>query len=1256
MTMGRFKPLLDREFLKGVLHYEFVDYSNDGHDDILKQRLANWAARELKRETQAEASFVGRFFVETWGYVEDGKGTAAFNLHPKFPISGAGQTGSRGEADLGVGIFGAGRPEIPQLVCEFKDMKSGLDKPQNRKGNNRSPVMQARDYLWNARRNLRGNEPVQPRFALVTDMDEFRLYRWDSFPDRYLRFRINPNSQADFLRDSMGGGSLLGDDEASKFDRFLFWRLMRPDMLLSDAGRPQLERLIARQGKVEKKLEGDFYQEYRAYRETLINAILPHRPAHLTKGGAVRQAQKLLDRLIFLLFAEDMGARVGFPVSAIQDELGRQSQDQFLEAEGDEVWNRLKRIFETMNKGGRLGSANIHEFNGGLFADDADINGLKLPNRLFVRFGQAQNEAKTAEHKATLYYLASTYNYAREGDARNSIGLYTLGHIFEQSIVELEKLEADAEGRASLTDITKRKRDGVYYTPEWVVQRIVDEVFDPLFATWKSQSGWPEAGEPSTKSAGAYWQRLTRMKVIDPACGSGAFLIVALRHLEREFAAAADAAVRAGALDRRPDEAAITDMILANNLFGVDINPSSVEITKLSLWLHTARPNRPLSGLDEHIRCGNSLVDKRFYNKRRLDDPEERDRINTFEWEGEFAPDSFDAVIGNPPYVKLQNFRKVHADMADWLIRGSSGEAPYKSTGTGNFDLYLPFIEKGLALLGDGGRMGYIAPNLWPSLEYGEGLRGVVHAGEHLEKWLDFRSFQVFEEATVYTAIQIFSKEPSGNIRLAFAPDGDISRADWNDDDHAIAHEALPARKPWLLAPRPVRSMIERLGRDGSRLDQPENTSGIIVGIQTSADHIYHLKRKGRDSFAHRVREGKGWREIAVRIEDSIMKPLVSGAEAKRFIEPATDTYLLFPYTVENGRARLFTPGEMQKQFPKAWAYLKSFEAELRKRDSGKNDTDEKWFGYVYPKNLDKQEVPKLLVPRLVANLGCFADDRGRYYCDNVDVGGVVPARKEDVWWLAGILNAPTTNTIFSWLSKPFRGDYKSANKQFIAPLPIPRADRAGKAALSALAKGMQERRTRRVELRADLDERLRSTASTIWPLERIAAGVRAISEIEQAAPASLPPAQRKGWVDEQRRADEESALARIDGMIHPDSQAEAVAEAERGKLSFRIDEQEVARTFLDAEELPLVEAQWRALAVDFAPSGSGDAARLIGKLRKVVTSAQPALREQIIAIGEELAGLSEVIHDDERDLHDVTCHLFGLSAEERRLVEQGRP
>jgi Eco57I restriction-modification methylase len=1244
MAADRFKPLLDRSFLRGELEYEFQDYLSDGQDAPLLERLNNWLKRDLKKETQAEGSFIQRFFVETWGYKADGAGAQTFNLHPQFPIAGTGQTGGKGKADLGIGQFGDGLPEIPQIVCEFKDIHSGLDDKQNRKGNNRSPVQQAQDYLWGARRGVALNAPIQPRFAIVTDMNEFRLYWSENMPERYVRFKIDGGDLFDQV-------SLLGDNEDAQFDRFLFWRLFQPSMLLSDAGRTRFERLVERQGKIESKLEDEFYSDYRRYREVLINNILLQRPDGMTKSGAVRLGQKLLDRMIFVMFAEDMGGRVGFPSNALQDELIRQSGDRFLEPEGDEVWRRLKQIFRIMNKGGQLGAAEIHQFNGGLFADDDAVEALNLPNRIFVRFGQAQNDAKIAEHKDTLLYLAATYNFAKEGDAKNSIGLYTLGHIFEQSIVELEKLEADADDRLSLTDVTKRKRDGVYYTPEWAVRRIIEETIDPLFAKWKADAGWAEEGDPSKVAAKAYWDRLTQIKVIDPACGSGAFLIVALKHLEREFAAAADAAITAKAIPKRPSEAEITEMILVNNLFGVDINPASVEITRLSLWLHTAQANKPLSSLDSHIACGNSLIDSRFYDKRKLYDEEEKDRINTFDWKGDFASGSFDAVIGNPPYVKLQNFVKVHADMAAWLVSNASG---YASTSTGNFDLYLPFIEKGLALLNADGRMGYIAPNVWPTLEYGEGLRGLIHKGRHLEKWLDFRSFQVFEEATVYTSIQIFSKAPVDEIRLAFAGDGDISRVEWSDADHVLPYDAIALPlKPWLIAPAPVRTMIERLGKEGTPLGHSENTKQIFQGIITSADHIYHLRRIGKGRYAYTPRlNGKKQAEVVVEIEAAIMKPLISGAEAKRFLEPETDTYLLFPYRVLPDATTLLTPDEMAAEFPKAWKYLQLHEEELRARE-GKKFNDDKWYRMGRTQNLDKQEVPKLLVPRLVANLGCFVDDKGKYYCDNVDVGGVVASQKSDLWFLAGILNSPVTNTMFGWLTKPFRGDYKSANKQFISPLPVPTVDRKEKAGLSQVAQRLQQQSSERVDLRAQLKDRLESTTRTTLPLEQLLGDIRPVSEIEESLPKSVPASERKAKADEERKAQEEAALARIDGLIRLDS--DMTVTLAKGKLSFLIDEVESAKLFVEPAEAELIEAQWCCVSLDFTPSGKGDGKRLIDRLRKIAKTAEPAVVKQIIAIGKDLAKLSDVLRDDEAQLHELTCALFKLTPEERALVDRSR-
>jgi hypothetical protein len=146
--------------------------------------------------------------------------------------------------------------------------------------------------------------------------------------------------------------------------------------------------------------------------------------------------------------------------------------------------------------------------------------------------------------------------------------------------------------------------------------------------------------------------------------------------------------------------------------------------------------------------------------------------------------------------VKLQNFRKVHADMAGFLKTDGAGGETYASTQTGNFDLFLPFIEKGIALLNENGRLGYIVPSLWTMNKYGEGLRDHVFEGRHRQGWIDFRSFQLFEEATTYTALQFFSKRPNDRVDIAICPDGIIPENSWAGNDASLTYDQLRSATP----------------------------------------------------------------------------------------------------------------------------------------------------------------------------------------------------------------------------------------------------------------------------------------------------------------------------------------------------------------------------------------------------------------------------------------------------------------------------
>ncbi len=485
------------------------------------------------------------------------------------------------------------------------------------------------------------------------------------------------------------------------------------------------------------------------------------------------------------------------------------------------------------------------------------------------------------------------------------------------------------------------------------------------------------------------------IRVVDPACGAGAFLISAFRRLLAERIAAARDVERAGGTRGAIDEAPLIADILRDNIHGVDINPASVEIAKLALWLHSARASTPLSSLERTIRIGNSLVGDDFWSGRRKT-AEAEERVRSFDWRAAFPEvwpagrdGGFDIVLGNPPYVKLQNLMKVDPDVVAYLT-AARGDDTYRSTQTGNFDLYLPFIEKGLRLLAPGGRMAFIAPSLWAVNQYGEGLRGLVRRGRHLDRWLDFKAHQVFEDVITYTALQFYTREPREVVRIVAAPNREMADVDWSAPELSVPYDTLPDSGEWPMVAGAERALIERLARDCLRLDDPSLTTAIFQGLITSADHIYHLERLGTDRYKS-TPKGKSAAPYEVEIEDAIMKPLVSGPEAKRYEEPETSTYLLFPYEPDpRGVMALIPAGDMARRFPRAWAHLHKWEKELRARES-KSFDDDAWYRFGRSQNIDKQDIPKLIVAQTVPEMRVCADLHGTKYLNNVRVNGILP-------------------------------------------------------------------------------------------------------------------------------------------------------------------------------------------------------------------------------------------------------------------------
>jgi N-6 DNA Methylase len=488
------------------------------------------------------------------------------------------------------------------------------------------------------------SDSILPIWGIVTDMNEFRLYWFDKGHHQSLRFSIH-------AEDLFRGSSLISGNEAARFDRFLFRKVFHRSTLISETGRPLLLGLISQQRFSDRQLESTFYSEYRKFREHLYLTLLerngegtPRFPG--TRGRLVRLAQKILDRCIFIFFCEDMGQALAFPPKLLQEFLIDRSKDQYFDPDSTTIWQDMLRLFNAMNEGRAFGGGKaLNQFDGGLFARDRTLEHLNVPNSVFCRQMQGANEASLYSFKETLLYLCASYNYASDlgqadgagldRDPSKSLGLYTLGRIFEQSITELEILEAEADGRPSVNKESKRKRDGVYYTPEWVVERIVDETLGPRLAEMKKECGWPAEGDPTLEVLNSYSSRLKCFTVVDPACGSGAFLITALRYLVDAWheVQGMRRQITKGRAVPETDDALIAD-ILKSNIYGVDINSVSVEISRLALWLHTARGDQPLSSLDENIREGNSLISSDFYKgqviryrSRRPPDTELRARL-----------------------------------------------------------------------------------------------------------------------------------------------------------------------------------------------------------------------------------------------------------------------------------------------------------------------------------------------------------------------------------------------------------------------------------------------------------------------------------------------------------------------------------------------------------------------------------------------------------------------------------------------------
>jgi len=1038
----------DRLILPRLLETAAKDLRlRDEQQEAAHQILIKWADLEesgrLRRmkETNLEGEFLGDVFSKALGYTLLSENQPQWNLWPKYPVPG-------GEADAAIGFFDEQTKGPPAVLIELKGPTTNIDR--HRSGG-RTAVQQCWDYL---------NEVPDCPWGIVCNYVSFRLYHRNRTPRTFEHFALQE------LRDP------------KRFWQF-YYLFAREGLLPGALGqRPRAETLLQQTDERQREVGRELYRRYQDQRVALIRHL--RRPPHdKSLDAAIHIAQVLLDRIIFIAFCEDRGLLPPKSIDAAWREVGAFSLAT------NPRWDRFRQLFRSIDQGNRR--CDVSAYNGGLFEYDAEVDTLELEDE-----------------------WTDFFREIGEYDFQDEVNVDVLGHLFERSISDLENVRADPETALAPPEDKvsgKRKWTGVYYTPRPITRYIVEHALAPCierrFAAVAARYGIePGAGPPAvdldrwTEYQKARLAALATLRVCDPACGSGAFLIQALDYLEAIYTDILDDLRSHDVKLKDWSPQTVRDTILQENLFGVDLLDEGVQITRLALWIRTAERGRKLTDLTENIRCGNSLVN----------DPQVDPRA--FDWQAAFprvwAEGKFDCIISNPPYIKLQNFRRREPRVAAFLVER------YRAAKTGNFDMYLPFIERGLDLLKPDGRMGFIAPNIWLYNEYGRGLRELVAERRQLARFVDFKSYQVFDDATTYTALQFFSGRPSEAVEVADSPTGDLEELDFRPVDYAAL-----GRGPWALLGEANRKLIEKMRERSVTL--AEASGGIIVGIQTSADAIYHLVKLGPGRYYSKALKDD------VEIEDEVMKPLVSGKDAIPFATPPTDKYLLFPYLVTDDECRLFAPQEM-KRFRRCWRYLKENEKTLRGREHGKFD-DDAWYRFGRHQNIDKQRLPKLLVPRLLKSLFAANDCAGLIAIDNVDVGGVLPKAGWDPWYLLGIVNSDSLDFVWRHTAKFFRGGYHSANKQFIAPLPIPKTRSTGQVAdLAKKLAGLYERaealrRGARRRLAVDLAPQsllagppeLVSLPRKLERMESLAVA-DLLSEAERFAKRKLSLAERDRW------------------------------------------------------------------------------------------------------------------------------------------------
>ena len=881
-------------------------------------------------------------------------------------------------------------------ICEVKGQGTNLDKPQAREKDRRTPVEQAFGYALNMK---------DIDWIIVTNYNEFRLYNFER-KIKYISFLFEELKEIEVLKMFKGIFSFetLGEQ-------------VLPQKILSNT-------II-----IEKELTTRFYD---LYHETRLMIIKEFELLGKSQDESLHLAQVLLNRILFICFAED-SSRSLLDTQTLGRLLIIPIENKNVDIDGNEIWRTLLKLFNDLEHGSEI--RNFKAFNGGLFAEELPNQGIRdlikdkkdFRNLTFEHNFFLPDEISNRIDEKILNYLHPIYKnilLITSFDFESQLTEEILGHVFEQSISDIEKLKNNG---SKTEKINRRKKEGIYYTPDSITHFIVEKTFLCFLGLDKNTlpndigsliSEW-------SQNISKLKKKVDKIKILDPACGSGAFLSACIDYLIRLHKAIHDERIAQGefsgteiySLDRWLENIDLQRQIILNNIWGVDINQESVEITKLALFLRVASLEISLPHLDKRIHCGNSLIWDNKYSENAFSFESSIPEVVKFSEDRNKMKDGygFDIIIGNPPYIRVQLIP--HKEIDFFQVNYKSA---YKK-----FDISILFYERTLRLLSKTGICTYITSKQYMTAAYGKNIREIL-SQYRFNFLVDFGGFKVFQDAITYTLISSITKLKPQDF-LCY--DGGYSTgklpskvSDFYSNPFEVSSKSLGIDE-WKIIPKKRLDLLKKIV-EVSENKFLQDYSDLPFGVITGKDKIFVLK----DEIVKNN-----------NLESSLIHPIVMGRDSAKWLLKKPNKRIIYPYIIESdGNIKLISEDDMKEKTPNIMNFLLNHKNELASRkDSRKTKGDkEGWWSLMRRGTIPPYFFkPKILVQGICKENRFYYDDRGVFYIGK-GVTGIIP-KGVNILYILAILNSKLAEFYYHSIAPQKQKGYFTYSKTFVGKLPI---------------------------------------------------------------------------------------------------------------------------------------------------------------------------------------------------------------------------